>query len=314
MADTPGISVIVPTHGRPAQLERCIASLLRQRLPQGVSFEVIVVDDGSDPGVTLPGSPPGVVLLRQPQAGPAAARNTGLAAARGPLVAFIDDDCEAAEDWLAALWAAHQQTPGCAYGGRVTNKLPGNVYSETSQLMLTFLRDYYQVAPGEGRFFTSNNLAFEREGLRRAGGFDQRYTRAAGEDRELCDRWVATGGRILFVEDAVVAHAHELTAVRFWRQHRNYGAGAWGFRSARWSRGGGRVRVEPWRFYRDLVWFPIRTYGARGVPMAALVVVAQVANAVGFGAELIRSRRAALFVAGLTSSGAAGIFLRCLNA
>jgi GT2 family glycosyltransferase len=293
MPDSPRISVIVPTHGRPGQLRLCVASLLAQRLPDDVGFEVLIVDDGTEPPVALPEADPRVTLIRQPQAGPAAARNNGLGAARGQLVAFIDDDCEAAGDWLAALWAAHQRAPGCGYGGRVVNQLAGNVFSETSQLMLTFLRDYYTVAPGAGRFFTSNNLAFERDGLRAAGGFDASHTRAAGEDRELCDRWVDTGGRIVFVNDAVVAHAHELTAARFWRQHFNYGRGAWGFRHARLARGRERVQVEPWRFYRDLVWFPARTHGIGGLPMAALVVVAQVANALGFGVELIQSRRAA---------------------
>ena len=291
MAASPRISVIVPTRGRPAQLRRCVASLLAQRVPSGVGFEVLIVDDGSDPPVTVPDGDARVTVLRQPHSGPAAARNNGMAAARGELLAFIDDDCEAADDWLAALLAAHQREPGCGYGGRVINQLTGNVFSETSQLMLTFLRDYYQVARGEGRFFTSNNLAFERDGLRAAGGFDASHTRAAGEDRELCDRWVDTGGRILFVHDAVVAHAHALTAGRFWRQHFNYGRGAWGFRHARLARGGDRVRVEPWRFYRDLVWFPARTHGVSGLPMAALVVVAQVANALGFAVELIQSRR-----------------------
>jgi GT2 family glycosyltransferase len=157
--------------------------------------------------------------------------------------------------------------------------------------MLTYLRRYYQVASSEGRFFTSNNLAFERDGLRAAGGFDARNTRAAGEDRELCDRWVDTGGRIVFVDDAVVAHAHDLNAVTFWRQHFNYGRGAWGFRQARLDRGSDPVKVEPWGFYRDLVWFPVREHGPRGLLLAALVVVAQAANALGFATELVQSRR-----------------------
>ncbi len=287
---TPSVSVIVPTHGRPAQLERCVASLLRQHLPDDVGFEVLVVDDGGEPAAAIQARDPRVSLIRQRQAGPAAARNTGLARARGELGAFIDDDCEAAEDWLAALWAAHQRSPGCAYGGRVTNRLTGNPFAEASQLMLTYLRGYYEVAPGEGRFFTSNNLAFERDGLRAAGGFDARHTRAAGEDRELCDRWVDTGGRIVFVDDAVVAHAHDLNAVTFWRQHFNYGRGAWGFRQARVDRGSDRVKVEPWAFYRDLVWFPVREHGPRGLLLAALVVVAQAANALGFATQLIQSR------------------------
>src|SRR5690606_19121212 len=81
MTDTPRFSIIIPTYNRPAPLHQCLAALRRQAYPPD-AVEVIVVDDGSrkrlEPVVA---SFPGVRLIRQVNAGPAAARNTGAAAA-----------------------------------------------------------------------------------------------------------------------------------------------------------------------------------------------------------------------------------------
>ena len=290
MASSAAVSVIVPTRDRPAALRRCVGSRLAQQLPAGAELEVLVVDDGGAPPIALDTRHGGAVtlrLIRQDNQGPAAARNTGLREAGGPLVAFIDDDCEATPTWIAALLAAAACHPGCGLGGRVVNALAGNRCAEASQLLVTFLCEYYTRHDG-ARFFTSNNLAFPRDALLAAGGFDTRYQRAAGEDRELCDRWVDGGRRLVAVPDAVVRHAHDLTLASFCRQHLTYGRGAWGFRRARAHRSGAPVQVEPWTFYRDLLWYPVRTYGWRGLPLAGLLAVAQTANVLGFLAEARR--------------------------
>ncbi|MBK5295719.1 MAG: glycosyltransferase [Vicinamibacteria bacterium] len=293
MTDTPAIAVIVPTYGRPGAAARLVRALQAQHLPEGEWFEVIVVDDGSPVTVEIAAgdASTAVQVLRQARQGPAAARNAGLEAARGDLVAFIDDDCEPAPGWLAALCDAARCHPGCGLGGTVVNRLRHNPFAETSQLIVAFLCDYYQ-GVSTGRFFTSNNLAFPRQALQARGGFDTTYTRAAAEDRELCDRWAELGCRLVAVPDAVVLHAHPLTFGGFWRQHFEYGRGAWGYRRARAARAGAPVRIEPWRFYRDLLWYPVRAHGWRGVSLAGLVVLAQTANALGFLVEATRARLA----------------------
>ena len=294
MTDVPAITVIVPTYGRPGIAARLVRALQAQHLPGSESFEVIVVDDGSPVRVEVAaagGDGPAVQVLRQQRQGPAAARNAGLEAARGELVAFIDDDCEPAPGWLAALRDGARRHPGCGLGGHVVNQLRHNPFAEASQLIVTYLCDYYRDA-STWRFFTSNNLAFPRAGLQARGGFDAAYTRAAGEDRELCDRWVALGGRLMAVPDAVVLHAHPLSWRTFLRQHYEYGRGAWGYRCARAARAGAPVRVEPWSFYRNLLMYPIRVHGWRGAWLTALVGLAQTANAVGFLVEAVRSRLA----------------------
>src|SRR3984957_9290752 len=91
------VTVVIPVRDRQAELARCLAGLVR--LPR-----VIVVDDGSgDPaaiaGIAAPAGARGV--RRDVNGGPAAARNTGLAAADTPLVAFLDSDCVPGPGWLA---------------------------------------------------------------------------------------------------------------------------------------------------------------------------------------------------------------------
>jgi glycosyltransferase involved in cell wall biosynthesis len=102
----PVISVVIPHLNTPDSLARCLASVMAQALPAG-PFEVIVVDNGSRP---LPEAVvagfAGVRLLVEPAPGPGLARNAGVAAARAPLLAFIDADCVACPGWLAAAHAA----------------------------------------------------------------------------------------------------------------------------------------------------------------------------------------------------------------
>lgn len=293
MTAPPAVTVIVPTYGRPGAAAQLVHALAAQHVSAG-PVEVVVVDDGSPEPVEITAgldSRLTVRVLRQVRSGPAAARNTGLRAARADLVAFIDDDCEPAPGWLAALHEAAAQYPDCGLGGTVVNQLRENPFAEASQLIVSFLCAYYSDA-STGRFFTSNNLAFPRRALIAAGGFDATFMRAAGEDRELCHRWVEQGGRLIRVPLAVVRHAHALTWRGFLRQHFEYGRGAWGYRLARAARRAAAIRVEPWTFYRDLLAYPVRTGGWRCVHLSGLVVVAQAANAAGFLAEALRARLA----------------------
>jgi glycosyltransferase involved in cell wall biosynthesis len=102
------ISVLIATHDRPQELRRAIASVFAQTL---LPVELVVVDDGSTPPVSLDGLavPEGLALrlIRNARpAGPARARNIGIAAARGAWIAFLDDDDEFKPDKIAAVAGA----------------------------------------------------------------------------------------------------------------------------------------------------------------------------------------------------------------
>jgi GT2 family glycosyltransferase len=286
------VSVVIPTRGRPAQLARCLAAIARQSLPAS-AFDVIVVDDASPVPIDTALArhlPIRCEVLRVPPGGPAAARNRGVAHSTARVVAFTDDDCEPEPEWLERLLAELARTGAAGVGGTVVNALDDNIYAESSQLLVSFLCDYYNRPPG-ARFFTSNNLAFDRAALLASGGFDERYRRAAGEDRELCDRFASSGRPLACAPAAVVRHSHPLSFARFVRQHFTYGRGAWSYRTSVAARNG-RVRVERLAFYRGLLAYPLTRHGLGGLPHVALLGLAQVANAGGFAwAALTEGRR-----------------------
>ena len=163
------------------------------------------------------------------------------------------------------------------------NALPHNLYSTASQLLISYLFSYYNAVPHAARFFPSSNLAFPTKRFRAIGGFDVTYPRAAAEDRELCDRWLHHGYRMIYAAEAVVYHAHDLTFRAFLHQHFHYGQGAFCFHQVRARRGRHRVKVEPLSFYLNMLRYPfVSAQGVKAPFLMLLLVVAQVANAAGF--------------------------------
>ena len=164
-------------------------------------------------------------------------------------------------------------------GGRTVNALTNNPYATASQLLVNYLYEYYNRDPDHARFFTSNNLALPAELFHRIGGFDVRLTRAAGEDRDLCARWLEQGYGLFYEPAAVVCHAHDLTLRKLWRQHFQYGRAAFYFHRQR----GRRAKMEPPAFYLRLLRYSFsqgRGYAALGLAM--LLGLSQVANAAGY--------------------------------
>ena len=293
----PVASVIVPTYARPDKLRACLDALAGL---EGVRFEVVVVDDGSpEPVAPVVEGFAGRLdarCLRQENAGPAAARNRGAAAARGRWLAFTDDDCEPEPGWLAALVRALEARPDALVGGHTVD-VAGDVYAGAAQDLVGFL---YAHAAEKGRsdagegagfdFFTSNNLACSAEAFARLGGFDETFPLAAGEDRDFGLRFKAAGGPLVFVPDAVMRHRHGMTLARFFRQQRNYGRGAYHLRKRTTEAGGEPVPFEGLRFYLGLVGYPFRVGSSRPLTRAALLGLSQAAMVAGFAQEAVQRR------------------------
>ena len=88
---------------------------------------------------------------------------------------------------------AFDAAPDHLIGGHTINALPQNPFSSASQDLVDYLCGYFDGKDGRTRLFTSNNMAVRADHFHAAGGFDTRFPRAAGEDREFCDRWIAQG-------------------------------------------------------------------------------------------------------------------------
>jgi GT2 family glycosyltransferase len=282
----PSFSLVIPTHSRPAQLSACLRSLAEIDYPREC-FEVIVVDDGSEPPVDSVVAPfrseLTLSLVRQANAGPAAARNTGVERARGTFLAFTDDDCLPEPSWLRALADALAQAPESMVGGETLNAATGNLCSETSQLIVQAVYRYYNAGPRRARFLASNNLAVSAKGFREVGGFDPAFR--AAEDRDLCDRWLHSGRLIIYHPAARVRHAHMLNPRSFCQQHFRYGRGAERFHRLRASRNSGSLLADS-RFHLDIRnWLgcPLAAVPPRQVlPVATLLALWQATNLAGF--------------------------------
>jgi glycosyltransferase involved in cell wall biosynthesis len=202
---TPLVSVVVPTFNRRERLAALLDSLRRQTLAPA-RIELIVVDDASTDGTAemLEGGAGDhefssfEIVRRTSSGGPAAARNVGWRQARAPLVAFIDDDCEASPAWLEQLVAMAGEDE-VALQGR-TEPIPREA-DEVGPFSRTL--SVTQLGP----MYPTCNMAYPRALLERLGGFDESYPAPGGEDTDLALRAIELGARIEFAESARVFHA-----------------------------------------------------------------------------------------------------------
>jgi cellulose synthase/poly-beta-1,6-N-acetylglucosamine synthase-like glycosyltransferase len=290
----PYCSVIVPTYRRLRQLPPCLAGLASLDYPRD-RYEVIVVDDGGqqvpERAIASLAEKVPVQVLHVSHRGPAAARNAGAARAKGALLAFTDDDCIPASNWLRTLAESLDHHSNDMIGGRTVNALEENIYSSASQLLIDYLYLYYGQSTGDGRFFTSSNLALPTQRFLDLGGFDASFPGAAGEDREFCDRWIHSGGAMRYVPEAMVYHAHQLSLRSFWQQHARYGRGAYRFHRLRARRASRKMRIEPPTFYANMISYPFRhARGNRRFALAGLLLLSQISNAFGYYHEAIGGR------------------------
>jgi glycosyltransferase involved in cell wall biosynthesis len=244
----PRLSVIVCSLNGAAGVDSCLRAVGRQSIRPGL--EVILVDDGSTDGTGDVGRAHGATVIRHPvNRGLAAARNSGVAAAAAPVVAFLDDDCEPGPCWAEHLLAGYGEgiigvggpiRPADS-GGWVSGYLRRNnplrpqerdLARGTSlpyRFYLYLRRDWGrrdELARREVYSFAGANMSFRRDALIRAGGFDERF-RFGGEELDLCMR-LAQGshGALLFVPDAEVVHRFVPSVRDCLRRSRAYGRGS----------------------------------------------------------------------------------------
>lgn len=198
------ISVIVPHLNQTPELAACLDALTAQRFPRG-EFEIIVVDNGS----TIP--PSGIVsrypaarLLSEARPGPGPARNTGVAAARGEILAFIDADCRAHPDWLATIeQQLRSQRTGTLLGGdvRIWRNDPARTTAvEAYESVFAYRFKLYIEKQG---FSGTGNLALHRADFEAIGPFADI---TVAEDMDWGRRARVAGYRFAYIPEMIVFH------------------------------------------------------------------------------------------------------------
>jgi mycofactocin glycosyltransferase len=212
------VTVVVPVHGRPAALDRCLASV-------GAGPRVVVVDDASADGAAIArvAAARGAELVVRPvNGGPGAARNTGLAAVTGPLVAFVDSDCVLPDGWLAGLLPV--LADGTAIVGPRVVGLggPGPLAAyETANGPLDLAGGAGPVGAGTRvGYLPAAMLLCRRDAL--GAGFDE--SMRVGEDVDLVWR-VAAGHPVRYEPRVVVRHETRTTFGAWFAQREGYGRG-----------------------------------------------------------------------------------------
>jgi GT2 family glycosyltransferase len=263
--DDPTFSVVIATKNRPNSLRACLESFLRLDYPAG-RWELILVNDGghiSFAGITpeirdrLP-----IRFLNAPRSGgPGYARNLGGRTARGEYLAFTDDDCRVAPDWLSGFDRLFRTQQWDAAGGLSLNPYDGNTAGEAWNSILGFLYEYRLDSRGNVILVVTVNAAVKRDVWLSLGGFDESFT-IASEDREFSYRLIASGFRQTFCPEARVwHHQRKSSAANYLRLQFRYGRGAFHFHCKIRRTGSCRnvvitpkgPRFYPWALWSDLV-------------------------------------------------------------
>lgn len=193
-------SIVVPAYNAAATLNECLEACLAQTVP----VEVIVVDDGSTDETAAIAQRHPVTYLHQDNAGPAAARNFGARAAKAGVLAFTDSDCLPDPRWIEKLLGAFK------YGAAGVGGTYGiaNPESLLARLIHAEIRLRHAGLNGEVDFLGSFNVAYDREQFWDAGGFDEDFRAASGEDNDLAYRLADRDRTLRFTDEAVVRHYH----------------------------------------------------------------------------------------------------------
>lgn len=217
----PKISVVVCAYNAADTLDDCLQSLGALTYP---NYEVILVNDGSRDRTEEIGRHYGHVrVITTTNQGLSAARNTGLSAATGEIVAYTDADVRVDADWLTYLVQPFLNSDVVAAGG------PNVVPPDDPWVAQCVAR-----APGGpthvlfddrvAEHVPGCNIAVRRDALLAIGGFNPIYLRA-GDDVDVCWRLQARGWKIGFAPAAHVWHHHRASVRAYWRQQVGYGEG-----------------------------------------------------------------------------------------
>jgi len=216
----PKASVIVPAYNAAATLGDCLASLRTLNYP---NHETIVVDDGSTDSTAQIAEQAGARTIRLEHCGLAAARNAGVEAASGEIVAFIDADACADRDWLYHLVETITRRDVAAASGPNFAPAPGSSRAAAMASAPGLPREV-RARDADLAQLCGCNMALSKAALTKIGGFDPAFTTAA-DDVDLSWRLTASGETLAHAPGAVVIHERRATLGAYLAQQRGYGKG-----------------------------------------------------------------------------------------
>ena len=205
--------MIIPTYNRPEPLKRALGSVLRQALPDHLEMEVLVVDNSADSSARWIVADTDLAALgrafnyiSEPDPGVANARNTGLRHATGKWVAFLDDDMEASENWIASLVRSLEITGGDASFGPITARLENGQAED--RLVRFFDRSLDRADTAEitdlGAYLGTGNSLFDMAACQLTDqAFDPSLNEAGGEDTLVLRRLALAGKRFIWSDTAL---------------------------------------------------------------------------------------------------------------
>ncbi len=216
---TPMVSVVICAYNAERTMLPCLESLRRLKYP---NYEVVIVDDGSrDRTAEIALEFPEFRLIRQPNKGLSVARNVGLHAARGEIVAYTDSDCVVDPDWLTLMVRAMAGGgfDGCGgpnYAPHEKGRVEGCVAAAPGAPC------HVLVADDRAEHLAGCNMVFTKAALVAVGGFDAQFT-SAGDDVDICWRILDAGFKLGYCPAAFVWHFRRNTVRAYYGQQRGYG-------------------------------------------------------------------------------------------
>ncbi|MGA1235587.1 MAG: glycosyltransferase [Limisphaerales bacterium] len=215
----PKVSVVIACRNGERTLHRCLDACCSIAYPD---YEVILVDDGSTDGTAVAAqSYPSVRYLRQPPLGLSVARNTGIAAAQGEVIAFTDADCRPDSHWLYYL-VSELLADGVAGAGGPNIPPPDDARLAAVVAASPGRPNHVMVTDRNAEHLPGCNMAFWKWALNAVGGFDPVFHRA-GDDVDICWRILDQGWQLRFSAGGAVWHYHRSTIASYLSQQAGYG-------------------------------------------------------------------------------------------
>lgn len=220
----PFVSIVVPVYNRAHEISACLASLQKLDYPE-LRREIIVVDDASRDHTVSVVRGYDVRLIIQPKnMGQSAARNAGVQAAKGEIVAFMDSDCTADPNWLREL-LPYFNDPRLALVGGYVDTPRGTSRLDLYEAVHSPLNMGSKRVMGKGGnsvfYVPTCNMLLRKEMYAQTGGLDERLR--VGEDVDFCWKLMAMGHRLMYTPKGRVTHKHRNRLFENFKRRFDYG-------------------------------------------------------------------------------------------